>query len=129
MKGYDLDDTLARVDYLVAGQRGLANVFKSAKVIFQPTEDFIVITARPNDKQEYRTATLEWLRANEPHYKGIRYVSGSEEEIVKAKAAAIRANNLTSFTDNNTQILRKLKEILPASVSLYRMVGGKEKRF
>lgn len=129
MKGYDLDDTLSSVNYTAAGVRGLANVFKSGQVLFVPDSDFIVITARPHGTQELRNATIEWLRKNQPNYRGIRWVDGSEEEIIQKKADLIRSNNLTSFTDNNVSILRRLKEILPASVQLFRMVGKQERKY
>lgn len=122
MIGYDLDDTLAKVDYAQAGTRGLATVFAQADVIHKPTQDFIVITARAHSSSATKTATEKWLRENNPdHYKGIYYVSGSEDQIVKGKARIIEDRNLTSFTDNNRAILRQLKELLPSAITLYYM--------
>lgn len=127
MVGYDLDDTLAKVDWEEAGRRGLANVFASAKVIHRPTQDFIVITARAHSTSAMKTATEKWLRLNFPNYKGIYYVSGSEKEVANAKARLIRQRRLTSFTDNNRDILAMLKELVPASVNLYQITGGEKK--
>lgn len=127
--GYDLDDTLADVNYDLAPTIGLANVFRRATVLYRPAGDFIVITARPNKRQEYRNATRQWLTDNYDNYKGIRYVSGTEEEIVNKKAELIKSLRLDSFTDNNSTILGKLKTILGARVPLYKMYqdGHKER--
>lgn len=130
MQGYDLDDTLAATEYQNAGVRGLANVFASAKVIYTPSQPFIVITARTHATSQQKTATEKWLRDNMNNYKGIYYVSGSEADIVKAKARIIRNRNLDSFTDNNTGILKALQAELGTDFPLYRMYAdGSRKRY
>lgn len=121
MIGYDLDDTLAKVDWAAASTRGLANIYAGAKVLYTPTQDFIVITARVHSSAEQRNATLNWLKDNQPHFKGLHYVSGTEAEVVKGKARLIRQYNLTSYTDNNRDILAKLKTELGSDVQLYFM--------
>lgn len=117
MQGYDLDDTLARVRW----QNDLVQAFSTAGVKYTPTEDFIVITAREHTTQAQRSATLTWLRDNQPHYKGIYYIQGgTEEEKAKAKARVIENRNLTAYTDNNRQILGYLKDLL-TGVDLFFM--------
>ena len=129
MQGYDLDDTLAKVEFAQASVRGLANVFASAKVIYKPESPFIVITARPHSTSAMKTATENWLKDNQPNYKGTYYVSGSEAEIIQAKIRLIKDKNLTDFTDNNTSILAELKKELN-NVRLWKMYStGKRIRY
>lgn len=116
MIGYDLDDTLADVEFDLASQRGLANVFRSAKVIRTPTEPFVVITARPHDTQAIKNATREWLNEHQPNFTRIYYVSGSEQEIIRGKARLIDQLNLTDYYDNNEQIVAKLRELTSATI-------------
>lgn len=126
MQGYDLDDTLAATAFEQAGLRGLVAVFRDAKVIYKPREPFIVITARPHSTSALRTATENWLKENQPNYRGIYYVSGSEAEIIKAKARLIKEKRLTSFTDNNTNILAALKK--ETNITLYKMLASGVKK-
>jgi hypothetical protein len=116
MIAYDLDDTLAKVEFESAGVRGLANVFRSAKVIRTPDEPFIVITARPHDTRAMRNATREWLREHQPNFTRIFYVSGSEQEIIRGKARLIDQLNITDFYDNNADIVAKLRELTTATI-------------
>lgn len=128
--GYDLDDTLAKTDFALAGRIGLANVFARADVNYRPEEDFVVITARPHNLQEYRDATHKWLTDNFDNFKAIYYVSGTEDEIVAQKAEKIRTLNLDSFSDNNTTVLGLLKKELGARVPLYRVfTDGRRERY
>lgn len=126
MQGYDLDDTLAATKFEDAGLRGLVAVFRDAKVIYKPSQPFIVITARPHSTSALRTATENWLKENQPNYRGIYYVSGSEAEIIKAKARLIKEKRLTSFTDNNTNILAALKK--ETNITLYKMLASGVKK-
>lgn len=128
MQGYDLDGTLADVDYDLAGVRGLVNVFKSAKVIYTPREPFVVITARPHATVEQKQATTEWLRTNQPNFKAIYYVpSGSEAEVAKSKARVINRLNLDSYTCDNQEFNDLLRPLVPG-VTIYHMSsdGNKE---
>lgn len=121
MDAYDLDDTLADASYISAGFRGLANVFKTAKVIYKPSSPFIVITARTHSTAEQRSATLAWLRENQPNFKAIYYVqSGVAKKVAEEKVRVMKAHNVTSFTDNNIDVLNALKDLL-TGVDLYRM--------
>lgn len=130
MIAFDLDDTLAATEFQNAGVRGLVNVFKSAKRIYTPTEPFYVITGRPHATAEQRQATEAWLREQYPdNYKGTFYVSGTEAQIIKAKAAKIREHRVTSYTDNNRDFLRALNAELP-DLALYSMsADGNRQRF
>lgn len=116
MIGYDLDDTLAKVEFNLASQRGLANVFRGAKVIRTPDRPFVVISARPHDTQAMRNATREWLREHQPNFQRIYYVSGTEQEIIAAKARLIEQLNLTDFYDNNADIVTKLRGKVSATI-------------
>lgn len=116
MIGYDLDDTLAKVEFNLASQRGLANVFRGAKVIRTPDRPFVVITARPHDTQAMKNATREWLREHQPNFTRIYYVSGSEQEIIRGKARLIEQLNLTDYYDNNADIVNKLRELTTATI-------------
>ena len=121
MDAYDLDDTLADASYISAGFRGLVNVFKTAKVIYKPSSPFIVITARTHSTAEQRAATLGWLRENQPNFKAIYYVqSGTAQKVAEEKVRIMKAHNVTSFTDNNVEVLNALKDLV-TGVDLYRM--------
>lgn len=121
MQGYDLDGTLANVEYQNASVRGLVNVFKAAKVIYKPSAPFVVITARPHATAQQRQATTEWLKENQPQFKAIYYVpSGSEATVAKSKAAVIKRLNLDSYTCDNAEFNRLLKPLVPG-VRVYKM--------
>jgi hypothetical protein len=128
MQGYDLDDTLAEVEFDLASVRGLANVFRGAKVKYVPDAEFVVITARPHDTEALKRATRDWLRENQPNWSGrIIWASGSEDEIIKKKAQAINSLGLTDFTDNNKDILEKLSPLTTAP--LWEISDGQRERF
>ena len=103
MEAFDLDDTLAAVDFAQAPVRSLETVYRQAKVLYQPDVAFIVITARPNGSAGVRTATADWLKANQPNWTGaIYYCRGNNEQgIIEEKARLIKAHRVTDFTDNN----------------------------
>lgn len=122
MDGYDLDDTLADVEYSDADRIGLATTFRMADIEYVPEFPFVVITARTHDTAAMKRATLDWLNANQPNFKRIVYVSGSERDIIEAKARAINSLNLDSFTDNNPQILEALSTLV--DVPLYLLDDG-----
>ena len=128
MQGYDLDDTLAKVEFDLASERGLAAVYRGAKVLYTPDSEFVVITARSHGTEALKTATREWLKANQPNWSGrIVWVSGTEEEIVKKKAQAINSLKLTDFTDNNDDILKALAPL--TTCTLWDISDGNRERF
>lgn len=116
MIAYDLDGTLADVNFKQAGYVSLASLYRNAKVIRQPDTPFIVITARGHTDPLQRAATLEWLRKNQPNYRGIRYVDGSEKEKIQGKARVINDMNITDFYDNNPAIVSELKKLTKATI-------------
>lgn len=124
MDGYDLDDTLADVNYDAADERGLAAVFAQAEVKYLPENEFVVITARPSSRQDLRDATEAWLVDNFQNYRGTYYVSGSENEIIRGKARRIEELNLASYTDNNFSIVQALADLVPSNVDLYTIDDG-----
>jgi predicted aconitase len=83
MDAYDLDGTLADVNFAQAAVRSLATVFAQAPVIYTPEEPFIVITGRPHANAEQTRATTKWLQDNQPQFKAIYYVDGSELEMIQ----------------------------------------------
>ena len=130
MEAFDLDDTLAAVDFAEAPVRSLETVFRQAKVLYQPDVAFIVITARPNGSAGVRTATADWLKANQPNWTGaIYYCRGNNEQgIIEEKARLIKAHRVTDFTDNNENILAGLKPLVPGVV-LWIIDNGVRTRF
>lgn len=127
MNGYDLDDTLAKVEFSQASVRGLATVYSQAKVLYRPEGRFVVITARTHSTSALKTATLNWLQDNYKNFVTIRYVpSGSEAAVGKAKAAIINAMNLDSYTDNNRDVLKAIAEY--TDVPLYLLSAGHKTR-
>ena len=130
MEAFDLDDTLAAVDFEQAPVRSLETVYRQAKVLYQPDVAFIVITARPNGSAGVRTATADWLKANQPNWTGaIYYCRGNDEQgIIEEKARLIKAHRVTDFTDNNENILAGLKPLVPGVV-LWLIEDGVRTRF
>lgn len=120
MQGYDLDDTLASVNFQQAAVKSMASIFSSAPVIYTPDQPFIVITGRPHDTDAERNATAKWLRDNQPNFKALHYVDGSQTQQIQAKARLIRRYKLTDFTDNNSDVLAQLKDLVPG-VRLWKM--------
>ena len=130
MEAFDLDDTLASVDFAEANTRSLETVFRQAKVLYQPNVAFIVITARPHGTAALRTATADWLKTNEPNWTGGIYYcnADSEQAVIEEKARLIKAHRVTDFTDNNEDILATLKPMVPG-VTLWLMDNGVRTRF
>lgn len=130
MEAYDLDDTLASVDFAEANVRSLATVFRQAQVLYQPDVPFIVITARPHASADTRRATADWLKANEPNWTGDIYYcnADSEQGVIEEKARLIKAHRVTDFTDNNEEILTALKPLVPG-VQLWLIDNGDRTRF
>lgn len=127
MQGYDLDGTLAAVDFTEANTRGLTNVYRSAKLIYAPREPFIIITARRVPTTAERNATIEWCQTNVPNYRGLYFVDGTEDEVIAKKVRYIRSRELTAWTDNNPGILAKMKELTDVPLYLMTADGTKER--
>ena len=130
MEAFDLDDTLAAVDFAQASVRSLETVFRQAKVLYTPDVAFIVITARPHASAGVRTATADWLKTNEPNWTGGIYYcnADSEQAVIEEKARYIKSNRATDFTDNVENILTALKPLVPG-VTLWLLSNGVRSRF
>lgn len=130
MEAYDLDDTLAKVDFAEANVRSLETVYRQAKVLYQPDVAFIVITARPHASAALRTATADWLKTNEPNWTGGIYYcqADNEQAVIEEKARLIKAHRVTDFTDNNRDILTALQPLVPG-VTLWIIDNGNRSRF
>lgn len=122
MDGYDLDDTLASVNYKQAGVRKLSDIYANAPVIYKPDSPFVIITARGIRSRADKIATDKWVRENQPNCRKVYYVSGAN--IDKQKADIVRRLNLVSYTDNNPKHLEAMKPMLPG-VQLFLMHGGR----
>jgi len=126
MDGYDLDDTLAGANYKQAGFKGLSNVYSDAPVLYTPEAPFVVITARSANTRQEKAATEQWLKENQPNFRKIYYVSGSD--VARQKAGIIGRLHLSSYTDNNTKNLAEMKALLP-KVKFFVMKSGKRSPF
>lgn len=126
MNGYDLDNTLADTAFSQANIRGLKNVYLSADVMYRPRGDFVVLTGRRAPTAELRKATRDWLKEHFPNCKGVFFYSGGERAVAKAKAGAIKRMRLDSYTDDNLDILKMIREE-GVTVPLYHYSGGSKK--
>lgn len=128
MDGFDLDDTLARVNFKQAAFKSMKDIFADAPVVYRPEGPFVVITGRPAKTRSEKQATENWLRSNMPSFRKIYYVSGSEKQIIQEKADIIKRLNLASYTDNNANVLTAMRSLLPG-VKLFLMQNGKRSPF
>lgn len=128
MYGYDLDGTLAGTDFKQShGPNGQVNVIISAKVLYTAPQPFVAITARGTDPKVQK-ATRLWLKQHQPNNQGVEFVSGSDQQVINAKARAIQQHKVTDYVDNNSKLLTGLKQILP-NVNYYLFTGGKPVKF
>ena len=126
MDGYDLDDTLAAVNYKQAGFKNLSDIYASAPVIYTPDAPFVIITARSIRGRADKLATDKWVREHMPNCRKVYYVSG--KEIDKQKADIVRRLNLSSYTDNNPKHLEAMRPLL-GGVKLFLMQNGNRTPF
>lgn len=126
MDGFDLDDTLARVNYKQAGFKSLTDIYASAPVIYTPDSPFVIITARSIRSKSDKTATEQWVNEHMPNCRKVYYVPG--KDIVHEKAGIISRLHLSSYTDNNANHLAAMKKLLPR-VKFYIMRDGKRQEF
>jgi hypothetical protein len=122
MDGYDLDDTLAAVNYKQAGFKNLSDIYASAPVIYTPDSPFVIITARSIRSRADKLATDKWVRENMPNCRKVYYVSGGDVD--KQKADIVRRLHLASYTDNNSKHITAMKPMLP-NVKFFLMQNGK----
>lgn len=122
MQGYDLQDTLVRINY---NSGNIISAIAKASVLYRPKGNFIIVTAQ-QDSPSIHSAIKSMIKDNFPNCQGVTFVSGGQSEVIAKKAAAIKRLGITEFTDNNPDILAGLKEKLP-NVKLYKMTkNGKE---
>ena len=111
MQGFDLDDTLAHVNYQsIFGSTSLIDALNNAKVIYTPKSEFVIITARKGSEEVHKTTT-QWVNKTFPNCKRVYFVSGNTEKVIQEKARLIKELNLTDFTDNNREILAGIKKL------------------
>ena len=127
MDGFDLDGTLADVNFQQAAVRGMAAIFTGVPVIYTPDKPFVVITGRPHSTGEQTRATTRWLTEHQPNFKAIYYVEGSEAQMIEQKASIINRLRLATFTDNNPDVLTALSKLTRAQ--LFILENGQRVRF
>lgn len=120
MQAYDLDGTLADVNFEQARFKSMAAIFTDAPVIYQPQQPFVVITGRPHGTDAEKRATAAWLRENQPNFGAIYYVDGSQADQIAGKVRILKRLNITDFTDNNTDVLAAVRKEIP-NIRLWQM--------
>lgn len=106
MQGFDLVDTLVKINY---ASGNVVRAIENAEVIYRPRGEFVIITAQ-QDSPEIHAAVSRMVEKNFPNCKRVVFVSGSQAEVIKKKAAAIKRWKLTDFTDNNRDILAGIRD-------------------
>jgi hypothetical protein len=128
MEGYDLQDTLVNINYASSfGMSHLVDNIIKAKVLHRPQGKFVIVTAQ-QDNSQVHTAIKKMVATNFPDCEGVYFVSGGQADVIQKKAASIKRLNLSSFTDNNREILAGIKELVP-DVPLYVMTSSGRKRY
>ena len=123
-RAFDLQDTLVRINY---NAQDLFAAIAQADKLYTPVGDFIVISAQPTSGA-IRGAIRTMINDKYPNCTNIYFVSGSEQQVISAKARAIKNHSVTEFTDNNTAILKELSLRLP-NVKFYKISNGKRTVF
>jgi hypothetical protein len=107
MEGYDLDDTLARMDYHngeTPEQR-----FANAPMMYEPKSAFVVISGRRLATPAEREATMTWLLDKQAHFMGYYASTGRDaKQVAASKGAIIHKLGLSDYTDNNVNVLAEL---------------------
>ena len=129
MESFDFSDTLANVSYNgVTGYLTMAGAISRAKPAYKPREPFIVISAMP-DSSLVRNAVRAWLNDNYSDlFLRVYFVNGPEATIPARKATVIKDTGVEAFTDNNLDILKEIKKLVPDNVKLYHFNGGERVR-
>jgi hypothetical protein len=122
---YDLDGTLARTDYGKAfGTASLVGMLEKAPVIYKPSGEFIIITAR-GENTAVQHATRAWVKDNLPGCQGVYFTTGSGKPGMERKLAVMHAHSVTEFVDSKKSNLAILKELDP-SLKLAYISDGKK---
>lgn len=120
-RAFDLQDTLVRIDY-----NKMLSSAANPTILYKPVGSFMVISAQPLG--QIRIIIRSMLEREFPNCTKVVFVSGSERQIIEAKARAIREHSITEFTDNNVAILTELHKLLP-HVNLYKIHNGERTPF
>lgn len=107
MQGFDLSDTLVRVNY---ESGNVPQAIRDASVIYRPLENFVIITAQQQNAAT-NAAVRDMVRINFPICQHVYIISGGRAEIIQKKAEIIKRLALSDFTDNNEEILAGIKEL------------------
>jgi hypothetical protein len=114
---YDLVGTLAEVTY---PNENLTSV------IYKPTGSFVIVTAQGAGSHN---ALYKQVREQFPNVTRIHSVRvGTDKQEGQRKAAVLKRIAAHSYTDNNANILKVIKELLPG-IRLYHMVNGRKRAF
>lgn len=114
---YDLVGTLAEVSY--PGET-------LTSVIYRPQGAFVIVTAQGAGNH---ASLYKQVRAEFPNVTRIHSVRvGTDKQEGQRKAAVLKRINAHSYTDNNTAILKVIKELLPG-IRLYHMSNGRKKAY
>lgn len=122
MLAYDIDGTLAGVDFTdIFSTKGLLTKYAEAKVLYQPKNKFIAVTARGTDP-EVKDVTRKWLAKNQPNCEGVFFVGGSEKDKIVGKANIVKRENADGYVDTNIKTLSKFKEYGVTGIKLYHLI-------
>ena len=128
MEAFDLQDTLVHINYSAAfGRISLVEEISKAKVIYRPQGQFAIITAQQEDAEIHKAITM-MIHSKFPNCQSIHFVHGGTEAVAIAKEKIVTRNGYTAFTDNNTDILAKMKELKP-DLKLWHMTKDGRKPF
>lgn len=114
---YDLVGTLANVTYPSE---------TLTSVIYKPLGAFVIVTAQGagNHRKLYDQVKQEF--PNVTRIYSVRV--GTDKQEGQRKASVLKRIKADSYTDNNTNILKVIKELIPG-IRLYHMSNGRKRAF
>lgn len=114
---YDLVGTLAEVSYPAENL---------TSVIYRPRGPFVIVTAQSAGSHEslYRQVRKEFPNVTRIHSVRV----GTDKQEGQRKAAILKRIKADSYTDNNTNILAVIRELVPG-IRLYHMSNGRKKAY
>ena len=114
---YDLVGTLAEVSY--PGEN-------LTSVIYRPRGPFVIVTAQGAGSH---ARLYDQVRKEFPNVTRIYTVRvGTDKQEGQRKAAILKRIKADSYTDNNTNILAVIRELVPG-IRLYHMSNGRKKSY
>jgi hypothetical protein len=114
---YDLQDTLVHINY---NTNNIYTAILDAITKYTPTGPFQILTAQRNNPGIHKAIT-QMVKQKYPQATNIHFVSGSEQDIIKAKAKQLTRSD--SYTDSNLALLKQLAPLTQAT--LYHLTNGK----